>query len=375
MVNSTRPAGHRARRIRTGLSAVAVTAAFAAVLAAPPADAATTAQVSVVGGTTVVYAGGVGNTNNVVVSRENGVLTVTDLASLTAGPGCRLVSRGKAQCGTAVTQVSMALGDQSDKVRVDVALGGFIDGQDGDDTFLVNYSGTGLSRLTYDGGAGLFDTMDYSFSPVGVVASLDDVANDTGVGHRDNVRPTVEHLVGSPSSDTLLGSGARNVIDGGLGNDTMHGLGDTDKFLTSHRPDGADSISGGTGLDVISYQDRSRGVSVSTDNLAGDGEPAERDNVGSDVEHLIGTEFADTLFGGPSANTLQGRGGDDVIAGAAGPDLILAGTGADRVSGGTEDDQLLINRDGQQDVLDCGAHVDTVNQEALDSPIGCEKQV
>ncbi|HEY5845602.1 MAG TPA: calcium-binding protein [Microlunatus sp.] len=374
MSQYTHPAGRRTRRILTGLSAVAIPAAFA-VSATTPAYAATAAQVSVVGGTTMVYSGGVGNTNNVVVSRENGVLTVTDLASLAVGPGCQLVSRSKAQCGVAVTQVSMALGDQNDKVRVDVALSGFIDGQEGDDTFSVNYSGTGLSRLTYDGGAGSSDAMDYSFSPVGVVASLDDVANDTGVGHRDNVRPTVEHLVGSQSSDTLVGSGARNVIDGGQGNDTMLGLGDADKFLTSNRPDGADSISGGAGLDTISYQARGRAVSVSTDNLAGDGEPAERDNVGSDVESLIGTEFADTLFGGSLANTLHGRGGDDVIAGAAGPDLIFAGTGADRVSGGTGDDQLLLNRDGEQDVLDCGANSDTVNRESLDSPIGCEKQV
>ena len=374
MSRSTLRVGHRVARLLIGLTAAALPATFA-VTATTPAYAATAAQASVVGGTTLAYGGGTGNANNVVVSVVNGVLTVLDTAPMTAGPGCKIVATGKAECGTGITNVSMTLGDQSDKVRFDVALTGFVSGQDGDDTFFANYSGVGLSRITYDGGAGLFDTMDYSFRPAGVEASLDNVANDSGTGHRDNVQSTVESLVGSRGFDTLIGSGANNVIDGGLGNDTIRALGGSDKFLTSTRADGSDSISGGSGVDVISYQNRGRGVSVKTDNVAEDGESGEFDNVGADVEHLIGTEFEDTLFGGSSANTFEGRGGGDFIFGAGGPDLIFAGTGADRVFGGTEDDRLLFNRDGQEDVLDCGANFDTVNREALDPIIGCEKQV
>ena len=374
MSRSTLRVGHRAARLLTGLTAVALPAAFA-VTATTPAYAATAAQASVVGGTTLAYGGGTGNANNVVVSVVSGVLTVLDTAPMTAGPGCKIVAAGKAQCGTGITNVSMTLGDQSDNVRFDVALSGFISGQDGDDTFFANYTGSGFSRITYDGGAGLFDTMNYSFRSAGVEASLDNVANDSGGGHQDNVQSSVENLVGSRGFDTLIGSSARNVIDGGAGNDMMRGLGDNDKFLTRTTADGADSISGGGGVDVISYQNRGRGVTVKTDNVAEDGESGELDNVGADVEHLIGTEFGDTLFGGSSANTFEGRGGGDFIFGDGGPDLIFAGTGADRVFGGTGDDRLLFNRDGQADVLDCGANSDSVNREGLDSIIGCETQV
>ncbi|MFP5282310.1 MAG: hypothetical protein ACLGIF_02530, partial [Actinomycetes bacterium] len=231
-----RRAGRSAGRLITGVTAVALPAAFA-VSATTPAYAATPAQVSVVGGTTLAYGGGTEQSSNVFVFLENGEVTVTDAAPLTVGLGCRIVQVGRAKCGTGITRVSMTLGDRSDKVRIDLPLTGRVEGGDGDDTFLVNPTGTGFSRVTYDGGAGLFDTVDYSLRSVGVEASLDNVANDTGTGHRDNVLDTVEHLVGSRGSDTLIGSSARNVIDGRAGNDTLRGLGDSDKFLSGSSGD------------------------------------------------------------------------------------------------------------------------------------------
>jgi Ca2+-binding RTX toxin-like protein len=361
-----------ARRLVTGL-AVAALPAVALVTAAAPAHAATPAQASVVAGTVLAYGGGVGQFNNLRIFLENGQLTVTDNAPLTVGPGCSLVATGKARCGTGITGISMALGDLNDQVRIDAPLQGFVSGQDGDDTFLPNPTGPGFSQITYDGGPGLHDRVSYALRAVGVEVSLDDQPNDTGGGHRDNVRSTVEHLVGTAGFDTLIGSSARNFIEGGLGNDTLRGLGDTDTFITGFVADGADSISGGDGVDFVSYGNRGRGVQVDTDNVADDGEPGERDNVGLDVEGLNGTEFDDTLFGGPAANNIEGRGGVDFIFGSGGADLIFPGDGGDRVFGGTGEDRLLFNRDGDADVLDCGTERDTVNREAgLDAVIGCE---
>lgn len=116
------------------------------------------------------------------------------------------------------------------------------DGRDslrGDDGSDVLVGGPGPDSL--DGGAGT-DTSVHSHASAGVRVTLDWVANDGDAtdgpsGARDNVRGTVENVLGGPGDDTLWGSGASNRLSGAGGNDALVG---------SH---GNDTLDGGTGRD------------------------------------------------------------------------------------------------------------------------------
>ena len=60
---------------------------------------------------------------------------------------------------------------------------------------------------------------------------------------------------------------------------------------------GADTFAGGAGFDTFDYATRVASVTATLDGQPNDGEADERDNVGADVEALIGGRGADTLTG------------------------------------------------------------------------------
>jgi Ca2+-binding RTX toxin-like protein len=81
------------------------------------------------------------------------------------------------------------------------------------------------------------------------------------------------------------------------------------------------TYSGGGGHDNVSYS--VRGVNMSADGTADDG-PSAQDNVQPDVEIMLGTPFADRLFGTAAGSELRGDNGDDTLVGGAGDDAIHA---------------------------------------------------
>lgn len=106
-------------------------------------------------------------------------------------------------------------------------------------------------------------------------------------------------------------------IDTGAGDDTVHG------------GRGADLVSGGEGTDTVSYLSTTRttsGVYVSLDGKPNDGGAFEGDNVGRDVEDIVGTLAADVLIGNEGANVFVGHGGADVIDGNGGFDVVVPDT-------------------------------------------------
>lgn len=90
-------------------------------------------------------------------------------------------------------------------------------------------SGSGADDIRGGGGS---DTVDYSNVPApGVHVSLDGVANDghasdesaTSPGTFDNVRSSVENIIGTPYDDVLVGDGGPNWIVGKPGADKLLG--------------------------------------------------------------------------------------------------------------------------------------------------------
>jgi Ca2+-binding RTX toxin-like protein len=79
-------------------------------------------------------------------------------------------------------------------------------------------------------------------------------------------------------------------------------------------------------------------TTVDNDGVHCPGATCEGDNVGKDVEIVVGGSGADTITGSNAANTLNGGGGNDTLAGGGGNDILLGGTGNDSLNGGTGTD-------------------------------------
>ena len=152
---------------------------------------------------------------------------------------------------------------------------------------------------------------------------------------------------GGAGRDKLYGNAGSDTLEGGSGNDGLWGEGDPDPATTPadgtpgrQIPGANDVFRGGAGLDTIDYSSRTLAVSVSLDGVANDGYnryqdfgipgEVEYDDVGSDIEVIIGGSAGDDLVGGAGDETLVGNGGNDTIYGLEGNDLLIGGAGDDR---------------------------------------------
>jgi Putative metal-binding motif/RTX calcium-binding nonapeptide repeat (4 copies) len=161
-----------------------------------------------------------------------------------------------------------------------------------------------------------------------------------------------DFIDGGPGDDELDGFGGDDELRGGPGDDELSGQAETDE------------IHGGADFDLVDFGGGSQGIRVSLDDVADDGEPGDGDNVHSDVEDIVGTNFDDVIVGSPGSNVLEGSGGHDTIDGAGGADSIFGGNDADAIT----------SRDGLAETIDCGAGTDTLTADDVDVAESCEAQ-
>ena len=258
--------------------------------------------------------------------------------------------------------------------------------------------GRGADQL--DGGTG-FDFADYEESSVGVTVNLATGRGSFGDAGGDTL-VSIENLTGSRHADTLLGSGAANILRGGAEGDDLRGFAGNDRLFGEDGNDfllgglGGDLLDGGTGYDFASYDGSNTGVTVNLTSGIGAFGHAAGDTLTS-VEHLIGSDFSDTLLGDGANNILRGGNGNDDIRGYAGNDLLFGGNGndalfgyfgndtlsgeagndtlsggvgSDTVSGGTGNDTIVGDADGANDSYDGDAGNDAVDYSAVTTTIG-----
>src|SRR5690606_17699260 len=103
-----------------------------------------------------------------------------------------------------------------------------------------------------------------------------------------------------PNYDETPASQGNDLLLGGAGNDLLFGQGGID---TLEGGVGADTLDGGSGFDVASYAGSSAAVDVRLNNGTATGGDASGD-VLSNIEGLIGSDFADILKGDGGANLL-----------------------------------------------------------------------
>ncbi|MBF0628326.1 MAG: hypothetical protein HQL91_08895 [Magnetococcales bacterium] len=77
------------------------------------------------------------------------------------------------------------------------------------------------------------------------------------------------------------------------------------------------------------------------------------------INHLIGTDYDDTLTGNDNANILHGGSGNDALTGGDGNDTLTGGSEDDTLTGGSGEDVLRGNED--DDTLKGGSGTDILN--------------
>jgi hypothetical protein len=263
-------------------------------------------------------------------------------------------------------------------------------------------------------GGGATDTVTYATRTSAVTAKLDARAGSGVAREGDTISTDVENAVGGTGDDVLLGNPSANRLSGGPGHDSLQGrsgpdtlIGDsgsatptreaairemsmllaetvTDDVLAGGQDSdtliggaGADVLTGDGGTDTVSYAYAAGPVTADLDGLAGDGTTGEEDTIGSDVENLTGSAFADELTGSDAANNLDGGAGADELYGAAGADLVDAGSGTgDLTDGGAGADQCVASDLLIEDVPNCEPQngFGVYNRVSLDPPPGADAQ-
>ncbi|MES2942672.1 MAG: DUF4347 domain-containing protein [Pseudomonadota bacterium] len=169
---------------------------------------------------------------------------------------------------------------------------------------VADLTGNSLDNLFYAGdgdnvlnGAAGNDTVSYQFAGSAVTVGLQTGGQNTGGSGLDSLI-SINNLVGSNYNDTLSGSSANNLLDGGAGVDTVSYA--------------------GVGSAVVARLNTgsASGTSSGNDTLTG-------------VENLVGSSYNDTLVGHGGANVLTGGAGDDVLNGLGGADTMAGGNGSD----------------------------------------------
>jgi Ca2+-binding RTX toxin-like protein len=95
-------------------------------------------------------------------------------------------------------------------------------------------------------------------------------------------------VYGLSGNDTICGGPDDDMVSGGPGNDIVLGDAGDDMFIADPVVDGSDVFSGGTGVDIVSYELRCDShISVYLDGTPDSGAPGEQDTVGTDVESYL----------------------------------------------------------------------------------------
>lgn len=206
-----------------------------------------------------------------------------------------------------------------------------ISGSDGSDyinggqnTDTVDYSSIGSSyaiNVTLNGATNA--TVTISGGDNDTIVNIEDfiggLGNDTI--HGDNAD---NYLSGSGGDDTLFGGGGNDVLDdrtgintfaGGAGNDTIIGTGNAANSWIDYSIDG---------INEGAYTDLSDTLAQHISNSRGN-------DVITAIDHLTGSDYADTFYGNANVNTIQGGEGNDRIEGYGGNDVLDGGGGEDTV--------------------------------------------
>jgi Ca2+-binding RTX toxin-like protein len=244
--------------------------------------------------------------DGVAAGTFNAVSAKSISISLLAGDD--VVAMQKSDGSRAVKLRALITGGAGDDTLVGGSRSDTLSGSDGDD-FLDG----GLGSDLLVGGPG-FDITSYSSRVNSVTVSVDGIANDGEAGENDNVQ--TEKVFGGAGDDLFIIDAADTGHDfiGGPGNDTV------DYSQVTAQPQNF--------------------IKITLDGTTNDGVSG-TDNIHTDIENVIGSQFNDSIVGDASDNAITGNDGNDTIDGGAGDDTISGGENNDSMFGEDGNDFIV----------------------------------
>ncbi|MEB3317296.1 MAG: calcium-binding protein [Cyanobacteriota bacterium] len=226
------------------------------------------------------------------------------------------------------------------------------------------------------------DTVTYASLSAGIGVNVDLTIKgfQNTIGSNFDRLISIENITGSKYADTLSGDAGTNILNGGLGVDTVSyrraggavfvdlsitvsqftGAGGWDTLLKFENLTGSkfndilkgnagnNILNGGAGIDTVSYDNSGSGVTVSLSTAS----PQATGGAGTDTlisfENLIGSQLNDRLTGSSGDNTIRALNGDDMLYGTIGNDNLDGG-------GGQQDSVNYSNLGGPISLKDFGA--------------------
>jgi hypothetical protein len=197
-------------------------------------------------------------------------------------------------------------------------------------------------------------------------AGLDHVELDLPDFAAIKASSAIAHL--TAINDNFTGSEGTDIIDAGLGDDTIDGKGGNDYLFGGSGNDtiyggaGADHIEGGGGNDTLyGFYYSDTGDDRSPNVIFGD----------AGADKIYGGNGDDRLYGGDGADTLRdditgglqegGEFGNDWLDGGSGDDQLFAGSGFDTLLGGEGNDLISAGGIYGFNIIDGGAGNDVIS--------------
>jgi Ca2+-binding RTX toxin-like protein len=131
---------------------------------------------------------------------------------------------------------------------------------------------------------------------------------------------------GTPGEDVLRGTAGDDTICAGDGADRVIATG------------GQDVVLGGRGIDKVDYRDAPHRTVVDLRQAKGSAGEGTSRLLG--VEAVLGTAYADEIYGRDVRDVLSGYGGDDALIGRGGDDTLNGGDGDDLLRPGPDGDDV-----------------------------------
>ncbi len=205
-------------------------------------------------------------------------------------------------------------------VNVLSGLGGndMLSGAEGNDTL----SG-GDGNDTLDGGADI-DTASYAGALSAVTVDLGEAGPQDTLGAGIDTLVSIENLIGSDFSDTLIGDlTVANELRGGLSNDRYYIYQAADQAIETPGQGAGDRVEAFVNYTLLATSEIETMVARLTTGMT-----------------LGGSHTANRIDGNTGNDALNGNGGNDTLNGLDGDDTLDGGTGNDTLEGGTGDDAL-----------------------------------
>jgi Ca2+-binding RTX toxin-like protein len=252
-------------------------------------------------------------TDTVWTALDGYVLTAANVENLTGfgSAGLKLTGSSIANVITG-TAANDTLDGGSDTIA-DSLIGG-----KGDDTYLIHTATDVVTENTSEGA----DTVIVDVTGYTVAANIELLKIADGASGIT--------VTANAAGGTMIGNALDNVFNAGAGIDTYDGA---------------------AGKDFVSYGHSTALVSINLGAGIVSGGYATGDKL-TNIENLMGSDYADTLTGDDNANVLGGITGNDVLDGGKGDDVLAGGTGDDTYVVDSVNDQVVeLAGEGTTDIV------------------------